>query len=214
MERQKNTFGARATFDTGAGKAYLYRLDQLEKRGIANISRLPYSMKIMLEAALRQCDGFEVTENDVTNLAHWNAASVQPTELPFKPSRVIMQDFSGIPCLVDLAAMRSAVARLGGNPGKINPIVRVDLVVDHSVQVDFFGTSDALRLNLSKEFDRNLERYQFIRWGQNAFKNFNVVPPGSGIVHQVNLEYLASVVTTLSEDGSVVAFPDTVVGTD
>ncbi|MCL5995174.1 MAG: aconitase family protein, partial [Chloroflexi bacterium] len=210
MHKQGNSFGARATFNTGNGDAYLYRLDTLEKQGIASVSRLPFSMKIMLEAALRQCDGFEITDNDVINLARWEAKKVQPAELPFKPARVVLQDFSGVPCLVDLAAMRSAMARLGGDPKKINPVVQSDLVVDHSVQVDYFGTTDALRLNLEKEFERNTERYQFMRWGQNIFQNFNVVPPGSGIIHQVNLEYLAKGIM-LSQG---VAYPDTVVGTD
>ena len=214
MERLKNSFGARADFETGNGKAFLYRLDALEKKGIGNIAKLPFSIKVMLEATLRQCDGFEISENDVVGLAKWQAAKVEQSELPFKPARVVMQDFSGIPCLVDLAAMRSAVARLGGDPGSINPVVQVDLVVDHSVQVDYFGTPDAARLNLAKEFGRNLERYQFIRWGQNVFRNFGVVPPGSGIVHQVNLEYLAKCVLSRDEDGSRVIFPDTVVGTD
>ncbi|MCL4505161.1 MAG: aconitate hydratase AcnA [Chloroflexi bacterium] len=214
MERLKNSFGARAQFNTGSGAAYLYRLDQLEKQGIASIGRLPFSIKIMLEAALRQCDGFEITENDVASLAKWDAAKVKPNELPFKPARVVLQDLSGVPCLVDLAAMRAAVARLGGDPRKINPVVQADLVIDHSVQVDYFGTINSLQLNLEKEFERNLERFQFMRWGQNSFQNFSVVPPGSGIIHQVNLEYLAKVVLSKPEDGSNVIFPDTVVGTD
>ncbi len=214
MERLKDAFGARATLDTGHGIAYLYRLDRLEKQGVASIDRLPFSIKVMLEAALRQCDGFEITENDVTSLAKWQAAKVQPVELPFKPARVVLQDLSGVPCLVDLAAMRAAVARLGGDPRKINPVVQADLVIDHSVQVDYFGTGDSMQLNLAKEFERNLERFQFMRWGQNSFQNFSVVPPGSGIIHQVNLEYLAKVVLSKPEDGSNVVFPDTVVGTD
>lgn len=214
MERLRNSFGARASFETGSGAAYLYRLDQLEKRGIGNIAQLPFSMKIMLESALRQCDGFEISENDVVSLAKWDAKKVLQNELPFKPARVVLQDFSGVPCLVDLAAMRSAIARLGGDATKINPVCQVDLVVDHSVQVDYYGTANAVRLNLSKEFERNLERYQFMRWGQNVFKNFAVVPPGSGIIHQVNLEYLAKGVLTATEDDLHVVYPDTVVGTD
>ncbi len=210
MPASKNPFGALSEFDTGNGKARFYSLNALEKQGIGSIGRLPFSIKIMLEQALRQCDGFAITQADVIRLAQWNAADVKPDELPFKPARVILQDYSGIPCLVDLAAMRSAVARMGGDPKKINPIVPVDMVIDHSVQVDYFGTPDALRLNIAKEFERNIERYQFSRWGQKAFKNFSVVPPGSGIVHQVNLEYLARVVWL--KDG--VAFPDTLVGTD
>ncbi|MDW8350622.1 MAG: aconitate hydratase AcnA [Anaerolineae bacterium] len=210
MQASKNSFGALAEFDTGNGKAHYYSLEALERQGIGAISRLPFSIKIMLEQALRQCDGFAITESDVVRLAQWNATDVKPDELPFKPARVILQDYSGIPCLVDLAAMRSAVARMGGDPKKINPVVPVDMVIDHSVQVDYFGRPDALQLNIAKEFERNIERYQFSRWGQNAFKNFSVVPPGSGIVHQVNLEYLARVVWL--KDG--LAFPDTLVGTD
>ncbi len=174
------------------------------------VANLPASIKIMLEQALRQCDNFEITEADVRRLANWNAKDVGQSELPFKPARVILQDFSGVPCLVDLAAMRSALARLGADPAKVNPLVPVDMVVDHSVQVDFFGTKDAVDKNLAMEFSRNNERYQFTKWGQKALQNFRVVPPGTGIVHQVNLEYLAAV--TFVKDG--VAFPDTLVGTD
>ena len=206
----QNPFGALAEFDTSDGKVRFYSLEALEKQGIGQISRLPFSIKIMLEQALRQCDGFAITEDDVVRLAQWQPAEVQAAELPFKPARVILQDYSGIPCLVDLAAMRSAVARLGGDPRRINPVVPVDMVIDHSVQVDYYGSPDALRLNIAKEFDRNLERYQFARWGQKAFRNFSVVPPGSGIIHQVNLEYLARVVWL--KDG--LAYPDTLVGTD
>ncbi len=200
----------RSALDTGDGKITCYSLAALARETGAPIDRLPFSMKVMLEAALRQCDGFEITQDDVLNVARWDAKNVQPLEHPFKPARVVLQDYSGVPCLVDLAAMRSAFARMKGDPKRINPIVPVDMVIDHSVQVDYFGTPDALRLNIGKEFERNLERYQFSRWGQNAFRNFRVVPPGSGIVHQVNLEYLATVVMT--KDG--VAYPDTVVGTD
>jgi aconitate hydratase len=193
-------------FDTGSGKAKMFDINALGSQ----VSRLPFSMKIMLEQALRQCDGFLVTEDDVKRLANWNAKQVAPVELPFKPARVILQDFSGVPCLVDLAAMRNALVKLGVDPKKVNPLVPVDMVIDHSVQVDFFGTKDAFEKNLAMEFNRNNERYQFAKWGQNALKNFRVVPPGTGIVHQVNLEYLASV--TMLKDG--VAFPDTLVGTD
>jgi aconitate hydratase len=210
MRTLKDPFGALAELDIGNGKAHFYSLEALEKQGIGQISRLPFSIKIMLEQALRQCDGFAITEDDVVRLAQWTPTSVQPAELPFKPARVILQDYSGIPCLVDLAAMRSAVARMGGDPRRINPVVPVDMVIDHSVQVDYYGSPDALRLNIAREFERNLERYQFARWGQKAFRNFRVVPPGSGIIHQVNLEYLARVVWL--QDG--LAFPDTVVGTD
>jgi aconitate hydratase len=210
MEVLRNSFGALAEFDTGSGKAHFYSLEALEKQGIGLMSRLPFSIKIMLEQALRQCDGFAITEEDIIRLAQWTPTNVQPAELPFKPTRVILQDYSGIPCLVDLAAMRSAVAHMGGEPKRINPVVPVDMVIDHSVQVDYYGSPDALRLNTAREFERNMERYQFARWGQKAFRNFSVVPPGSGIIHQVNLEYLARVVWL--QDG--LAFPDTVVGTD
>jgi aconitate hydratase len=174
------------------------------------VAALPMSIKVMLEQALRQCDDFEITQADVNRLANWNAKDVGQNELPFKPARVILQDFSGVPCLVDLAAMRSALARLGADPSKVNPLVPVDMVIDHSVQVDFFGTKDAVEKNLAMEFGRNNERYQFAKWGQKALRNFRVVPPGTGIVHQVNLEYLAAV--TFLKDG--VAYPDTLVGTD
>ena len=214
----KNSFGAFTEMETATGKVGIYHLDVLEKTGIGPVSRLPFSMKIMLEQALRQQDDFEISQDDVRRLANWDAKNVQPDELPFKPARVILQDFSGVPCLVDLAAMRSALARVHADPAKVNPLVQVDMVIDHSVQVDFFGTNDAFRLNLEKEFERNNERYQFAKWGQKALKNFRVVPPGTGIVHQVNLEYLAKVTMTkeVEIDGKPVtlAFPDTLVGTD
>ena len=206
----KNSFNALSEMDTPQGKVGIYRLDVLEKNGIGNISTLPFSMKVMLEQALRQCDGFLTTEDDVKRLANYDAKNVAPVEMPFRPARVILQDFSGVPCLVDLAAMRSALARLGADPAKVNPLVPVDMVIDHSVQVDFYGTKDAYEKNLAAEFGRNNERYQFAKWGQQALKNFRVVPPGTGIVHQVNLEYLAQV--TILKDG--VAYPDTLVGTD
>ena len=206
----KNSFNALSEIDTLQGKVSIYRLDVVEKNGIGNISTLPFSMKVMLEQALRQCDGFLTTEDDVKRLANYDAKNVAPVEMPFRPARVILQDFSGVPCLVDLAAMRSALARLGADPAKVNPLVPVDMVIDHSVQVDFYGTKDAYEKNLAAEFGRNNERYQFAKWGQQALKNFRVVPPGTGIVHQVNLEYLAQV--TMLKDG--VAYPDTLVGTD
>jgi aconitate hydratase len=210
----KNALGARARFNTGSGEAYLYRLDALEKRGFGNISRLPFSIKILLEAVLRETDGYIVTEEDVQKLATWNAAAPASEEIPFKPARVILQDFTGVPSVVDLAAMRSAMARMGGDPQKINPIVPVHLVIDHSVQVDVFGQSIALERNAEIEFERNRERYEFLRWGQRAFDNFSVVPPASGIVHQVNLEYIARGVWTRPEAEGQVIYPDTLVGTD
>ena len=212
-------FSARATFETGSGPAPLYRLRALDDAGITNTSRLPYSIRMVLEALLRTCDNYEVTEADVRSLATWNAAKPAETEIPFKPARVVLQDFTGVPCVVDLAAMRAAMKRLGGDPRKINPLVPVDLVIDHSVQVDFFGAADSLAKNVDIEFERNAERYSFLRWGQQAFQNFRVVPPAIGIVHQVNLEYLAGCVF-LRDDPAAgngrlkVAVPDTLVGTD
>ena len=214
-KRTFNPFGARATFDAGDGPLGIHRLEHLEKSGVASsIDSLPVSIRVLLEAVLRNCDGFEVSEEDVRRLATWNAPAPQAVELPFKPARVILQDFTGVPVVVDLAAMRSAVARLGGDPKKINPLVPVDLVIDHSVQVDYFGASDSVSLNLQVEFHRNRERYQFLKWGQNAFQDFTAVPPGMGIVHQVNVERLATVVRTGKDAAGAVAFPDTLVGTD
>jgi aconitate hydratase len=210
----KDFFGARDTLKTELGKYTIFRLDKLEKDGLVILDHLPFSIRIMLESLLRQCNGKKITQNDVTNLANWTPKSEIRPSLPFLPSRVIMQDFTGVPAVVDLAAMRSALARLGGDPKKINPVVPVDLVIDHSVQVDFFASSDALMRNAELEFQRNRERYEFLHWGQNAFDNFQVVPPATGIVHQVNLEYLAQVVMTKASIGSMYAFPDTLVGTD
>ncbi|HEV3415963.1 MAG TPA: aconitase family protein, partial [Pirellulales bacterium] len=212
--RSKDPFGARDTFDTGSGRAAIYRLSKLEDAGLGRISALPFSIRMLLESLLRNCDGYEVTEEDVKNLSAWKAAAPAEIEIPFKPARVVLQDFTGVPCVVDLAAMRSAMQRLGGDPRRINPLVPVDLVIDHSVQVDRFGSDDALDLNVELEFTRNRERYEFLRWGQKAFDNFRVVPPNIGIVHQVNLEFLAKCVFLRREDGEQVAVPDTLVGTD
>ena len=198
----KDPFGARDTFDTGSGKAAIYRIAKLEEQGIGPVSQLPVSLRILLESLLRNCDGYEVTEDDVRNLAAWDAAAPAETEIPFKPARVVLQDFTGVPCVVDLAAMRSAMQRLGGDVRKINPLVPVDLVIDHSVQVDRFGSDDALAYNVELEFQRNRERYEFLRWGQKAFDNFRVVPPNIGIVHQVNLEFLAKGVFLRPANGS------------
>jgi len=215
----RDPFSARATFETGSGPATLYRLRALDDAGVTNTSRLPYSIRTVLEALLRTCDGYEVTEADVRSLATWNAAKPAETEIPFKPARVVLQDFTGVPCVVDLAAMRAAMKRLGGDPKKINPLVPVDLVIDHSVQVDFFGAADSLEKNVEIEFERNAERYAFLRWGQQAFQNFRVVPPAIGIVHQVNLEFLAGCVflrddPAAGKGGLKVAVPDALVGTD
>ncbi len=207
-------FGARDILKTTHGDYVFYRLDRLEMDGLTHLSRLPFSIRIMLEAVLRQCNQKEITRQDVINLAGWSPSPDVRPALPYRPARVIMQDFTGVPAIVDLAAMRSAMARLGGNPEKINPLIPVDLVIDHSVQVDFFASADALMRNADLEFQRNRERYEFLHWGQNAFDNLRVVPPATGIVHQVNLEYLANVVMGTEANGEFLAFPDTLVGTD
>ncbi len=207
-------FNARDTFESGDGPMAIYRLSRLEEAGLGEISRMPFSIRVLLEAVLRNCDGFQVTEQDVRNLAAWNAAAPAKDEVPFKPARVVLQDFTGVPAVVDLAAMRSGMERLGGDPAKINPLIPVDLVIDHSVQVDFFGSDDALNRNVDIEFVRNRERYEFLRWGQQGFDNFRVVPPNVGIVHQVNLEFLADVVCVRETEFGPVAMPDTLVGTD
>ncbi|XZE21384.1 aconitate hydratase AcnA [Pirellulaceae bacterium SH449] len=212
--RLTDPFGTRSTFKSSLGELGIYRLSELEKRCVANVSQLPFSIRILLEAVLRNCDGYQVSEEDVRNLANWTAAKPAEVEIPFKPARVVLQDFTGVPAVVDLAAMRDGMNALGGDPKKINPLIPVDLVIDHSVQVDYFGTDDALSKNVSVEFDRNKERYEFLRWGQQAFDNFRVVPPNTGIVHQVNLEFLAKVVFQGKDHAGAVAFPDTLVGTD
>ncbi|HMD86356.1 MAG TPA: aconitate hydratase AcnA [Terriglobia bacterium] len=214
MSNSRNSFWARETIKTASGPATIYRLDRLEQSGHGAVSRLPFSIKVLLEALLRNCDGTLVTEEDVISLAKWNAKTPTAREVPFKPARVILQDFTGVPAVVDLAAMRAAMKRLGGDATKINPLVPVDLVIDHSVQVDFFGNSSALERNAEIEFERNRERYEFLRWGQQAFQNFRVVPPATGIVHQVNLEFLAKVVLEQKAQGETTLLPDTLVGTD
>jgi aconitate hydratase len=212
---QRDIFGARGTVGTAQGPVQIHRLRALEKEGVApGLERLPLSIKVLLESVLRNLDGELVTEADVRQLGAWHAVSPTQVELPFMPGRVILQDFTGVPAVVDLASMRAAVQRLGGDPRRINPLVPVDLVVDHSVQVDVFGSPEALQRNAEIEFVRNRERYEFLRWGQKTFANFRVVPPATGIVHQVNLEYLAHVVSTRKDGGGTAAFPDTLVGTD
>ncbi len=206
-------FKSRDVLKTKNKEYVIFRLDALEKAGLTKLSKLPYSIRILLEAALRQCNDNEITQADVKNIAAWTPKGARPG-IPFLPGRVVMQDFTGVPAVVDLAAMRAAVARLGGDPKKINPLVPVDLVIDHSVQVDFFATADALNRNTEVEFQRNRERYEFLKWGQKAFSNFRVVPPMTGIVHQVNLENLAEVVMTKVDGKDTLAFPDTLVGTD
>ncbi len=212
MSNAHNLFETRRPFDLGNGRqGTFYSLPQLEKGGVGLVSRLPVSIRLVLESVLRNCDGKRVSEQNVRALANWRANCPRTEEIPFVVARIVLQDFTGVPLLVDLAAMRSAVARLGRNAKLIEPLVPVDLVIDHSVQVDSYGTADALARNLELEFARNRERYQFLKWGMQAFETFKVVPPGIGIVHQVNLEYLAKGVVS---DPSSVFYPDTLVGTD
>ena len=214
MTTQNLRDAARATLQTSTEALIYYRLPALEEAGLVKLARLPFSLRVLLENALRNIDGYLVTEDDVRMVTEWDPKDPPKREFPFMPSRVLMQDFTGVPAVVDLAAMRSAIARRGGDPAKVNPSVPVDLVIDHSVQVDFFGSPASFQQNVDREFERNMERYAFLRWAQNSFQNFRVVPPGTGIVHQVNLEYLASVVDSRLVDGETQAFPDTVVGLD
>jgi aconitate hydratase len=212
--KPNDAFKTRTSLETASGRATIYSLAALEKAGLGRISRLPFSIKVLLEAVLRNCDNELIREKDVADLAAWAPKSTERREVPFKPARVILQDFTGVPAVVDLAALRSAMKRLGGDPAKINPLVPVDLVIDHSVQVDVFGIASALEKNAEIEFQRNGERYEFLRWGRQAFDNFRVVPPATGIVHQVNLEFLAKGVLAREEGGERVLFPDTLIGTD
>ncbi|MFN3596467.1 MAG: aconitate hydratase AcnA [Rubricoccaceae bacterium] len=208
-------FGARDTLTTASGAVYYYRLDALKEQGFDGLDRLPFSIKVLLEAALRTCDETLVRREDVENIARYDPAAPAEVEIPFMPARVLLQDFTGVPAVVDLAALRSAMQRLGGDPNEINPRIPVDLVIDHSVQVDAFALPQAFQINADIEFERNRERYEFLRWGATAFDNFSVVPPERGICHQVNLEYLAKGVwTSPSDEGLPVAYPDSLVGTD
>ncbi|WP_153124054.1 aconitate hydratase AcnA [Peribacillus tepidiphilus] len=212
---KQDFFNARSSFEVNGKRYNYYRLSALEEAGVGNVGKLPYSIKVLLESVLRQADGRVITKEHVENLAKWGTNEVKDVDVPFKPSRVILQDFTGVPAVVDLASMRKAMADLGGDPDKINPEITVDLVIDHSVQVDKAGTPDALRVNMDLEFERNAERYQFLSWAQKAFDNYRAVPPATGIVHQVNLEYLANVVHAVEgENGEFEAYPDTLVGTD
>ncbi|HEY3705490.1 MAG TPA: aconitate hydratase AcnA [Terracidiphilus sp.] len=208
-----NSFASRATLQSGAKSYTIFRLPALEAKGF-NLSRLPFSLKIMLENLLRREDGVNVTADDIAFLANWDAKAEPSREIAYMPARVLMQDFTGVPAIVDLAAMRDAIKTLGGDPERVNPLIPAELVIDHSVQVDEFGTSKAYDANSFLEFQRNRERYAFLKWGQTAFRNFSAVPPGMGICHQVNLEYLARVVFTTDESGESLAYPDTLVGTD
>ncbi|MBT3323173.1 MAG: aconitate hydratase AcnA [Anaerolineae bacterium] len=209
----QDKFNARDILKTSGGEYVFYRLDALEKAGLVELKKLPFSIRVLLESALRQMDGKSITDEDVKRIAAWTPNGERPG-IPFKPSRVVMQDFTGVPAVVDLAAIRSAVARLGGDASKVNPLVPVELVIDHSVQVDFFATPDALQRNTEIEYQRNKERYEFLKWGQEAFDNFRVVPPSTGIIHQVNLESLSQCVPAREIDGELQAFADTLVGTD
>lgn len=209
-----NSFGARRSLTVGVRTFTFFALDALREQGFTGVDRLPFSLKILLENLLRLEDGRAVTTDDIAALAAWVPNSGQDREISFTPARVLLQDFTGVPVVVDLASMRDAIVALGGDPARINPLQRVDLVIDHSVQVDRYGSPDAFERNVEIEFERNRERYQFLRWGQQAFRNFRVVPPGTGIVHQVNLEYLASVAYTSEGPEGVMAYPDTLVGTD
>ncbi|GIO32126.1 MULTISPECIES: aconitate hydratase AcnA [Paenibacillus] len=210
----KDQFSTARSLEVG-GKTYrYYSLQALEEQGLGNISKLPFSIRVLLEAAVRQFDGRAITEEHINQLAKWSEGVGRNKEIPFIPARIVLQDFTGVPVVVDLAAMRDTVKKAGGDPKKINPLVPVDLVIDHSVMVDAFGTPQALNYNMEVEFERNEERYRFLRWAQTAFNNFRAVPPATGIVHQVNLEYLASVAATKTVDGETVVYPDSLVGTD
>jgi aconitate hydratase len=209
-----NSFGSKVTLKI-AGKDYtIYRLRALQECGVAKVLRLPYSIRVLVENLLRNEDGKSVTRKDIERLATWDPARKGEHEIAFTPARVLLQDFTGVPAVVDLAAMREAMVKMGGDPRKINPLQPVDLVIDHSVQTDFFGTPEAFAKNIGKEFERNRERYQFLKWGQQAFRNFRVVPPATGIVHQVNLEYLSPVIFSRKDDTKTFLYPDTLVGTD
>jgi aconitate hydratase A / 2-methylisocitrate dehydratase len=209
-----NTFGTRTEIRVAGQPVQIFSLPALEKAGFPGVSRLPYSMKILLENLLRREDDAFVRADDIRALAQWNATADVEKEISFMPARVLLQDFTGVPCVVDLAAMRDAIVALGGNPTRVNPLQPVELVIDHSVQVDYFGRADAFALNAELEFSRNRERYALLRWGQRAFNNFKVVPPDTGIVHQVNIEYLARVVFSENLNGKTLAYPDTLIGTD
>ena len=214
MTRSHDSFGSRATIKVGDRTVDIFRLTALERAGLGDVSRLPFSIRILLENLLRHEDGKTVTKEDVEAVAKWDPAAKPCTEIAFRPARVLLQDFTGVPAVVDLAAMREQFAKMGGDPARINPLEPADLVIDHSVQVDVYGNLRAFGENVRLEFERNHERYQFLKWGQKAFDNMKVVPPGTGIVHQVNLEHLARVVFTKDVDGGAVAYPDSLVGTD
>ena len=205
-----NSFGSRTTLDVGGRRYTYFRLDALRELSGARLDRLPFSLKVLLENLLRGEDNAFVKRADIEALARWDVKHPAEKEVAYRPARVLLQDFTGVPCVVDLAAMRDAIVKLGGDPKRIDPLQPVDLVIDHSVQADEYGTPEAFLQNVSFEFERNQERYRFLRWGQTAFNNFSAVPPGTGIVHQVNIEHLAR--TVMVRNGQ--AYPDTCVGTD
>ena len=208
-----NSFGTRDKLNVGAQAFEIHRLESLESRGVGHLNKLPFSLRILLENLLRCEDGRFVHKDDIFALANWTPNGAEK-EIAFMPARVLLQDFTGVPAVVDLAAMREAMQKMGGNPKRINPLFPAELVIDHSVQVDSFGNSNAFGLNAELEFQRNVERYAFLRWGQKAFRNFKVVPPDTGICHQVNIEYLARVVCAMPNGNQVEAYPDSLVGTD
>src|SRR5262249_50150186 len=207
-----NSFGTRTPLPVGGSTFHIESLAMLERAGFPEVARLPFSMKILLENLLRHEDGRFVTDADLETFARWNLKSAAQKEISFAPARVLLQDFTGVPAVVDLAAMRDGIVKLGGDPDRVNPLQPVELVIDHSVQVDYFGQPNAFQLNADLEFSRNKERYAFLRWGQHAFRNFRVVPPDTGIVHQVNLEYLARVVMAAQDSDGTVCFPEPLVG--
>src|SRR5829696_6354045 len=217
-----DSFRCCKTLKVGSKTYSYFSLPTAEKNGLKGISRLPFSMKVLLENLLRNEDGRTVTKEDIQAIAHWLKNKSSDHEIAFRPARVLMQDFTGVPAVVDLAAMRDAMKMLGGDPAKINPLVPVDLVIDHSVVVNFFGSNSAFKKNVDEEYRQNQERYEFLKWAQKAFDNFRVVPPGTGICHQVNLEYLSQTVWTRKDEVKIdgktlqaeVAYPDTLVGTD
>src|SRR3990167_8231415 len=209
-----DSFRAQANLSVDGNIYTYFSLKKAEQNGLSNISQLPFTLKILLENLLRHEDNQTVTKEDIHALASWIKTKTSDREIAYRPARVLMQDFTGVPAVVDLAAMRDAMKKLGGNPDDINPLTPVDLVIDHSVQVDYYNSKEALKQNASLEMTRNRERYEFLRWGQQAFHNFRVVPPDTGICHQVNLEYLAKAVWSDEQNGKKSAYPDTLVGTD
>ncbi|MBW4056998.1 MAG: aconitate hydratase, partial [Proteobacteria bacterium] len=215
MKTSLDSFNSAANLTVNCQDFRIHKIDAVELAGGGNVSKLPRTLKILLENLLRNEDGETVTKNDILAFGDWLEQRTSTREIAFRPGRVLMQDFTGVPAVADLAAMRDAVAAAGGDPESINPLIPVDLIIDHSVQVDSYGSPESFQINVEREMERNRERYAFLRWGQNAFDNFRVVPPGTGICHQVNLEYLAKVVWQSRGDGdAAVAFPDTLLGTD